>query len=711
MSISGVGKPILRDAAMRVTLADFFKRLNIDGTVADFWHHVHTADLDDERLTIFQNLEQAYSGPTADNILTEAVETSVIAAFYMLLCPQTAFTELWSQISRAMIRTTVGAVAQRSPDGFRICWHAAELYFPGLQPDLRRRDALEIHRVYPHEFWPKHRFFGAANKVPCRVRFLRNALVTHPGHTGPLSSLIASIPTTYTFAEGVRLELVHQIDRSMDLRRIENWDVFFVGQALLRLDEPWRAAEALSTNFTLEMPDLIRFEIVVLLAHIASKAFGRLPRLRFLVTALRIMPHHVSAPALLATISRLVEALPDIRRTTDPITFSENGAEILDLDDQIDVSPRLQRWLVFSEYLRESEQPSAFDFLRNRRIDRTELLPTSTAKSRDLPSPKGAEVGSDPWCLIAQTAVRTHIRRSVVLIKSSDVYFKTSATHTVAFRGDGCLLAEASSGQSSFFRLEQLKRPEAIHYDGDYLSLCVAFGHSNYSHFLLDRVPRLAHISDWHLDKNFIVDAEAMAWTEQIFAYAGSEAKLHPIERDKLYHFDSVTLYGKAQHPAQRGHPFYTDFFRSFVPDWAKRRGKRRILIHRDRGRRGVDNQEEFYDLMAEIDFEIIRLEALTIIDQLALFSESEIVVAVHGAGLSNIVACKPGTKVIEILPYGYYTHTFSIIAQSLCLAYFPYLEVSDVNKDLAKFNQYSDTRISIDCWKAFLVRCMATNG
>ena len=46
-----------------------------------------------------------------------------------------------------------------------------------------------------------------------------------------------------------------------------------------------------------------------------------------------------------------------------------------------------------------------------------------------------------------------------------------------------------------------------------------------------------------------------------------------------------------------------------------------------------------------------VALEDLEFRDQVALFRDAETVVAPHGGGLTNLVFCDPGTKVIELFP------------------------------------------------------------
>jgi capsular polysaccharide biosynthesis protein len=52
---------------------------------------------------------------------------------------------------------------------------------------------------------------------------------------------------------------------------------------------------------------------------------------------------------------------------------------------------------------------------------------------------------------------------------------------------------------------------------------------------------------------------------------------------------------------------------------------------------------------MALKGWETVTLENLPIEEQVRCFSEASHVVSTHGAGLTNLLWCEPGTKVIEI--------------------------------------------------------------
>ena len=97
----------------------------------------------------------------------------------------------------------------------------------------------------------------------------------------------------------------------------------------------------------------------------------------------------------------------------------------------------------------------------------------------------------------------------------------------------------------------------------------------------------------------------------------------------------------------------------------------RRIFITRPgRRARAVANERELLRALKPLGFERVRLEAMPLLEQVALFQQAECVVGPHGAGLTNLVFCRPGTQVVEIgTPYRPWT-CFYEIAHHRGLAY-----------------------------------------
>jgi hypothetical protein len=79
-------------------------------------------------------------------------------------------------------------------------------------------------------------------------------------------------------------------------------------------------------------------------------------------------------------------------------------------------------------------------------------------------------------------------------------------------------------------------------------------------------------------------------------------------------------------------------------------KSSKRIIVSRGSSttRRWL-NENKCMELLDELGFKLIDPSKLSLSQQVEAFSNAEIILGPHGAGLTNIMFCNPGTKVIEI--------------------------------------------------------------
>lgn len=190
--------------------------------------------------------------------------------------------------------------------------------------------------------------------------------------------------------------------------------------------------------------------------------------------------------------------------------------------------------------------------------------------------------------------------------------------------------------------------PAISHFETAVASL-VADCQSNYFHWLFDVLPKLhllrkadVKVEKFYIDnsKKFQRESLSLLGIEQDQIISSSE---HPIISASTLAVTSFFL--------TYSYPRWVfDFIReTFLPKPPPSNHKRVYISRADARVRHVANESALTALLEKEGFVIMELERLSFLEQIALFKGAEIVVAPHGAGLSNLVFASPGTKVIEL--------------------------------------------------------------
>ncbi|MGL6283693.1 MAG: glycosyltransferase family 61 protein, partial [Microcoleaceae cyanobacterium] len=75
-----------------------------------------------------------------------------------------------------------------------------------------------------------------------------------------------------------------------------------------------------------------------------------------------------------------------------------------------------------------------------------------------------------------------------------------------------------------------------------------------------------------------------------------------------------------------------------------------RIYISRSQAsRRRILNETEILEDLNNLGFVSVFLESMSVEEQAICMAGARVIIAPHGAGLTNLVFCRPGTKIIEL--------------------------------------------------------------
>lgn len=226
-------------------------------------------------------------------------------------------------------------------------------------------------------------------------------------------------------------------------------------------------------------------------------------------------------------------------------------------------------------------------------------------------------------------------------------------------------------------------------------------GGNQFFHWIFDVLPRL-HLLEQRYD---IADIDWFVIPDTEAAYARDTLALLGIPPEKCLKANRQlhvraevlllpSLAGSTNHPSAWACQFLRDRF-LLEPSHPPHR---RIYVSRQNSRRKAINGETLETLLTSWGFVTVELEKLPFSEQVRLFSEATAVVALHGAGLSNLVFCSPGTKVIELFSSNYVKVLYWHLSDVLDLDYYYAIGQGSASEDGSSIDPIiEDVRLDLD--------------
>ena len=181
-------------------------------------------------------------------------------------------------------------------------------------------------------------------------------------------------------------------------------------------------------------------------------------------------------------------------------------------------------------------------------------------------------------------------------------------------------------------------------------------GEENYFHFYNDLLAKLYLLREHGVDiRNIPILVSVKAFNKPYFAFfrerhpllQGLQWKVQdqdPVRADTVYFCKPLT--------------HNKNFFRELVQPFSKDLPPlaRQVFLTRDRKRlRFVENMEEMEALCRSLQIEVVDADALTVQEQIELFRSVNLLIGIHGAGLTNMMFRAPhDCTVIELFPPSY---------------------------------------------------------
>jgi capsular polysaccharide biosynthesis protein len=176
----------------------------------------------------------------------------------------------------------------------------------------------------------------------------------------------------------------------------------------------------------------------------------------------------------------------------------------------------------------------------------------------------------------------------------------------------------------------------------------------NFGHFMLDMVPLIHFARENNLA---VISKPLLEWQRSIYRAIGFDDTLVKTYTQRAIFLKEVIVSNR--HNAESTYaasPHHRKVFEDTLQNIRKEASidnySSRIFLSRGKSRnRDIRNRDALEDALRLEGFETIRPELFSFEQQALLFSRAEIVVSEFGAIMANAVFCRPGTRIIEIIP------------------------------------------------------------
>ena len=260
--------------------------------------------------------------------------------------------------------------------------------------------------------------------------------------------------------------------------------------------------------------------------------------------------------------------------------------------------------------------------------------------------------------LITNGSVFTDNTENVAAISDKKLYAKCSFQH-----GNGKIISLKNNSVLKKGLTNFQKK-----YNGNILSLIQGASTENYFHWLMDILPKIRiFTSNYSINKiNYLYVGNLTSSQKESLKLIGIKKK--QIIKSKIYKhiyakklfFVTHPWYSKGRfHDQSNNLPSWQIIWikETFLKFKKKFRISKNIYIDRTDSKFShcqIINNLELKEYLKKKNFKIVKLTNQSFVKQIYMFWNANNIIGAHGAALTNLVFCKPKTKVIELKPFGH---------------------------------------------------------
>ncbi len=185
----------------------------------------------------------------------------------------------------------------------------------------------------------------------------------------------------------------------------------------------------------------------------------------------------------------------------------------------------------------------------------------------------------------------------------------------------------------------------------------------NHSHWLTAHLPKLLLLRERGALADVVLPAQRTAAIDGSLRMLGIDpAQFRTYDESRPLHVEEFTLLGTDRFRPEllRLVPAAFGVLNAPPPS-------RRVFISRAGAtRRRLVNEDDLWNILDPAGFERVCMEALSFEQQVELMKQTRVLLAPHGAGLTNMMFCPPGTQVVELADLCFPNPNFYALASAM---------------------------------------------
>jgi len=335
-------------------------------------------------------------------------------------------------------------------------------------------------------------------------------------------------------------------------------------------------------------------------------------------------------------------------------------------------------------------------------FDKPEEVTITDNRDRELPTALQRSLGTyaNSWSFVCELRNAALVGTEPIGVTAKhEIILETTDAHRVYlwFRLSSHLESHSllNIAQESRELTRGRPQPSLTNYDLDIAFPLIKTDLDTYYHWVLEWLPKVRALERYRKatgrDPTVLISSEVPSWMRETLLLVG----LNP---DNCVPYDESITVDRLVIPSHRNRVLsapwmaFPDDFNPSLTDcrWIRERINRnlptnatlpepaavhdhspRVYVSRRKAEhQRVLNEKSVIDTLKPLGFEPYILEDYSIVEQVMLFRESEVVVAPHGSGLVNLVYAESRPHVIELFKQGDIRAFYYILARQLGLPY-----------------------------------------